>query len=578
MLRQSKDDALANHNLASILLGRGETEEGTHLLTRAVEAKPDNPQWVGSLGLVFMGQRRFAEAEGCFRRQRVQEPDSADAWNNLGNALRALGRAEDALACYRRVAELAADDAGGHVNLGIALNDLGRAEEAEVAFRRALEISPDLAAARNNLGVALKNQGRLEDAEDTYRLAVDANPDFAEGHANLGGALKLLDRMDEAEAAFLRALDINPGLAQALNNLGALKADRGAFDEAETLFRRTLDAHPDFAEAWLGLSGLKRFAPGDEDIARMKAVWDETPLRFDARTNLAFALAKALDDAGDVEAAFGFLEEGNRLKRKTVRFDAEENARRMEAMAKAYPGEARGGGDPDAMPVFVVGMPRSGTTLVEQILASHPAVTGAGELGYLPEIAEGVDALDDDGRRALGAAYLEKLRRHADDGALRVVDKMPANALHLGLIAQILFGARIILCRRDARDVCFSCYSKLFAGDQAFAYDLGELATYHRAHERLMDHWRETLPDGRMIEVAYEDVVDDLEGQARRMLDHVGLDWDPACLTFHETQRVVRTASKVQARQPLFRHGIGRWKRYEIYLGPLLEGLGYSSS
>jgi hypothetical protein len=304
----------------------------------------------------------------------------------------------------------------------------------------------------------------------------------------------------------------------------------------------------------------------------------------DDRIPLAFALGKAWLDAGEAERAFDRLDAGNRWKRASFDYAVEADVALFERIASAFSADvvaADGGYDGD-LPVFVIGMPRSGTTLVEQILASHPDVHGAGELGVL----EGVigDAVGADGfperaaalsaaqAQAVGRAYADNVGRYAQ-GRKRVVDKMPSNFRYAGLIHRILPKARIIHCRRDPRDTGLSCYSKLFTGAQPFAYDLAELGRYHRAYERLMDHWRAVLPPECFLEVDYEDVVGDLEAQARRLAAFCGLDWNAACLDFHTTARAVRTASAAQVRKPIYTGSVGRWKAYTLRLKPLLDAL-----
>jgi hypothetical protein len=303
---------------------------------------------------------------------------------------------------------------------------------------------------------------------------------------------------------------------------------------------------------------------------------------------LHFALGRTAGKAGADAAAFGHFAAGNRLKRATLDYDGaatgDNFARAAAAFDAAFFARHQGAGDASALPIVIVGMPRSGTTLVEQILASHPEVHGAGELpelgalatalaartgGRYPECASAADAA---AWGELGADYAAALAALAPDKA-RVCDKLPGNFSRLGLLRAMAPNAAIIHCRRDPLDTCYSCYSQLFAEGQPFAYEQTELGLYYREYEALMAHWHAVLP-GRILEVRYEDVVGDLEGQARRLLEHCGLEWDPRCLEFHTTRRTVRTASLVQVRQPIYSSSIGRWRRHEKELAPLIEALG----
>jgi hypothetical protein len=317
---------------------------------------------------------------------------------------------------------------------------------------------------------------------------------------------------------------------------------------------------------------------------------DGALLSDEDRICLHFALGKAFADLEQNEASFRHFLEGNALKRRTSGYDEAATLSFFERIAAVFTRELmqrmRGGGDPSRVPVFVVGMPRSGTTLIEQILASHSKVFGAGEREEFGEAAfslgqangttarfpEVVSTLSADELRQLGARYLD-LVGAATGPAERIVDKLPLNFTFVGLIHLALPNARIIWARRDPIDTCVSCFSTLFGGNQPHTYDLGELGRYHRAHEALMHHWRGVLPHGIMLEVRYEDVVEDLEGQARRMLKHCGLEWEDACLEYHRTQRSVRTASVAQVRQPIYRRSVGRWRAYQHLLQPLLQAL-----
>ncbi len=317
---------------------------------------------------------------------------------------------------------------------------------------------------------------------------------------------------------------------------------------------------------------------------------DADRLAFQDRIDLDFALGQALDEAGDTVSAFRFLAEGNAMRRAQVGYDEPRALGFLEAIGAAFTAELMqakaGKGDPSELPVFIVGMPRSGTTLIEQVLASRPGVFAAGETAALPEAVaaqlvqggrplkfpEGVARLSGKGLREIGARYVARLQAAAPD-ALRVVDKRPDNFRLVGLIRLALPNARIIVARRDPRDACLSCFSKLFGPGAPYSFELGELGRYHRAYDRLMDHWRSLLPHGAMLEVDYEALVADLEGQGRRILEFCGLDPGGGRIDIQRTDRRIRTASALQVRQPVYSSAVGRWRRYEPFLAPLLEAL-----
>jgi tetratricopeptide (TPR) repeat protein len=466
-----------------------------------------------------------------------------------------------------------------------------RIDSAVALYDRALLLKPESVDAHNNLGVALSAHGRIDEAVTHYESALALNPGHAGVHNNLGIALAAQGRMDQAAAQHERALAIDPDYPEAHVELGNVLKYQGRFDDAAARYGRAIAARPDYAEAHLMRAEVKTLHHGDAEMSALEALAARDDLSADKALIIHFALGKALEDCGDYARAFEHLRKGNELKRRLTDYDEPGVGRLFERIAALFDRNRldrfQGAGDPSTTPIFVVGMPRSGSTLIEQILASHPQVRAAGELRDLEEaerrvfragarpvpFPEFVSTMDSAALLRLGQAYLSRLPALAD-GQVRVVDKMPANFLKIGLIRLMLPNARILHTMRDPVDTCVSCYSRLFDSSQPFTYDLAELARYYRLYSELMSHWRSVLPRGAMLDVSYEEVVDDLEGQARRMIEYCGLPWDDRCLDFHKTSRPVRTASAAQVRQPLFRSSLQRWRKYEAGLGPLLRELG----
>jgi len=475
--------------------------------------------------------------------------------------------------------------------LGLIAAESGRPERAVDLFGEAIALDADAPDCATALGEALLAVQRPVDALASFRRALQLEPTSAEAHDGIGSALRALGHPDAALACHDAATSLparRPELAfvhraAALMELGRLDEALGATDQA-------LARNPRSAQAWFIRSELKRYARGDADLARLEALLEEPGPGSGPpeRTLLCFAAAKALLDVGDDDRAFARLHEGNRLERGTFPYDSQATYRSQLRIARAFrPALLQrfaGGGHRTEVPVFVVGMPRSGTTLIEQVLASHPSIHGAGELpmvaGLVRELC-GPDLHPLEYPRALAAtapAELARLgRAYADElgalapGKARVVDKMHDNFLYAGLIHLMLPEARIIHCRRDARDTCLSCYTKRFGTRIHYAYDLGELGLFYRGYEAVTARWRMLLPADRYIEVRYEDVVADAEREARRLVAFLGLDWDAACLEFHRIERPVRTASAVQVRQPLYATSVGRWRAVARQLGPLLD-------
>jgi tetratricopeptide (TPR) repeat protein len=531
---------------------------------------------------MLANERRYAELEAKARGLLDRYPASGGATKALALALWAQGK--NALPQLQRATELLPEDAEAHGNLGNALRATGRFQDAVRSHRRALEINPGLASAHNNLGSALLDLGRLEEALAHFRQAVALKPDFALAHGNLGHALTLLNQIDEAEASCRRALELQPTLCAAIVQLAELEAARGRFEVAEDLLRRALAIEPEMPEAWAGLVRWRKIVGGDTAWLAAAQRIAALPLAPRRRVPLQFALGKYFDDIAEYDRAFEHYRFANELaKGGGPAYDPAAASlgidRLIELQDRGWLDRTRVATNRSERPVFIVGMPRSGTTLAEQLLASHPAVFGAGELPFWGRAAAQYGllrpaAIDErDVLERLGAEYLTTLDRLAP-AALRVVDKMPGNFLYLGLIHAALPEARIIHLMRSPLDTCLSIYFQNFGAGHPYAQDLDDLAHYHAGYARVMHHWRGILPPGVLMEESYESIVADPESAGRRMLEFIGQPWDPACLDFHLSTRAVSTHSKWQARQPISKASVDRWRHYERFVGPL-RGLAH---
>jgi tetratricopeptide (TPR) repeat protein len=571
------------HLLAMVEFERGNLETAEQMIRKAIAIEPDHPFFHGNLGTIVQSRGRIEEAVTCHRRAIELKPDYVDAHNNLGIALVAQRKIEEAIAHYGRALDLNPNHANAHANLGIALMEQNRAAEAITHYRRALELNPNHANAHNNLGIALAAQGQLEEAIAHYRRSIELNPANPNAHNNLAIALADLDKIQEALEHYARALELAPDHAETRNNLGNAFKSQGRFDLAREQYARAAALRPDYTESLYNLSEIHKFRAGDPQLAALQSLASDKTLPESKSVYVHFALAKAFEDIGDYDAAWEHLVRGNTLKRAQIHYNEAYNLRFFERICTVFDAKsmhfAQGSGDPATLPVFVLGMPRSGSTLVEQILASHPQIRAAGENKHLEKLTaawngypECVPSTSHADLLELGRNYISSLPPAAP-GVVRIVDKLPGNFRNIGLIRMILPNARILHTTRDPLDVCVSCYSKLFAAGLDFTYDLGELGRYYRGYRDVMAHWRKILPADAILDVAYEDVVGDLEGQARRMIEFCGLAWDDRCLAFHQTDRTVRTASAAQVRQPLFRGSVERWRRYERHLFPFRSEL-----
>jgi len=517
-------------------------------------------------------------AEGLKRRSGSRH---VQALHTRGNELLARGAYAEALECYQQLVNLDSRDAVARNGLGTALAQLTRFNEAEDQFRRALGIRPGFPEAHFNLAGVLQSRGRLDESELPLRRALKLKPSYIDARVSLGMSLVLLGRLQEARECYEKALRAAPRNVQALVGRGQIDALEGRFAEAEAAYRRALEVDPRAVYAWSGLVWLRKMTPADgawlkraEEIAASGLTpIDESAIRF--------AIGKYCDDVGDFARAFRSYRRANELhKMRAKPYDPEARTRFVDDLVRVYTREAlsraRAGASDSARPVFVVGMPRSGTSLVEQIIASHPAAKGAGELSFWRavvhkhETAFRQELPAEPLRKKLAAEYLRFLAGRSRD-ALRVVNKQPLNSDYLGLIHSALPNARMIYVRRDPIDTCLSCYFQQFTPVMNFTLNLSDLAHYYREHQRLVAHWRSVLPPETLLVVPYEELIADQEQWTRRILDFVGLPWDERCLDFHKTVRPVTTASFWQVRQKIYKSSVERWRNYEKFIGPLLD-------
>jgi tetratricopeptide (TPR) repeat protein len=422
-------------------------------------------------------------------------------------------------------------------------------------------------------------QGDPQEAEEYVRRALRVNPKHAGARTILGRTLAFTGRVHEAKAAFRKALKIAPNSSDAMLGLAQIERTEGRFDEAESLNKRVLKSNPKNPIAWAALNSTRRMTTADSDWLKGAEEIAGSGIQLWEEAELRFAIGKYFDDVGDFPRAFQNYRRANELLKSVAqKYDTQKHSRFADDMIRAYSKQAiatiGGGGSASMKPILVVGMPRSGTSLAEQIIASHPAAKGAGEpelwlnvaRAHQSEMRQGI--LGEPTRKKLAEDYLRVLERLCP-GAPRVVDKTLINSDYLGLIHSVLPNARIIRMLRDPIDTCLSCYFQHFSTAMRFSMDLNDLADYYQVNQRLMNHWCSVLPAGTILEVPYEELVVDQEAWTRKILDFLGLEWDKRCLSFHETQRSVNTASAWQVRQKIYTQSAGRWRNYEKFIGPL---------
>jgi tetratricopeptide (TPR) repeat protein len=577
-LALAPDYAEALSNLGNVLRLRGRLGDALACCRRALQIKPDFAEAHNNIGNALRTLGQLHEAVASYERALQINPGYAEAHSNLGSALLDLWRLDAAAASYRRALQIRPDYAEAHGKLGNVLLHLWQLDEAEASCRRSLALQPEYAEAHHHLGNVLFGQGRADEAMASYRRALELKPDYAEVHVSLGTALRPQGRASEAEASARRALELEPELISAIALLAELQVDNGQFAQAEELTRLAISKDPQLPASLAGIPRLRKMTEHDGE-------WLAEALRLAQRglpprqeINLRYAMGKYFDDLRDFEQAYEHFRLANELtKRHRPPHDRQQVTRSVDRIMRVFDGpwlsRKRAYQDSSSRPVFIVGMTRSGTTLAEQILASHPSVFGAGEQSFWTlGLDRYLGAPDADAEAAVVELSHEYLRLLQDlsTNALRVVDKMPANYLALGLIQATLPNAHIIHMRRNPIDTCLSIYFQDFNTAHTYANDLEDLAHEYRQYARLMDHWRALLPRAALLEVPYEGLVSDQEGWTRRMLQFIGLPWDPRCLEFQHTGRAVLTASRWQVRQKIHGGSVQRWRNYEQYMGPLL--------
>ena len=535
----------------------GQDREAAQAAEHVAALRQLPPEVVTATALFSDGE--LAPAEQLIRAYLRRHPDHIEAMRLLARIGMEREVLDDAHLLLERVLELAPD------------YHLARFEYAQVLARRHLYLEAraqveqllGLDAANRNYrtlhALTLVGLGQHEQALACYRELLEGATQPAELHLSIAHSLKTLGSTDAAIAEYQAAADSRPG----------------------------------YGEAYWSLANLKTYRFTDEEIARMEAAEADPTAPGADRYHLCFALGKALEDRGRFEQSFEYYSRGNALKRAASGYrpeTIEAGARQQrEVCTAALFARHAGSGATAPDPIFIVGLPRAGSTLIEQILASHSAVEGTQELADIPRIVAGLQGRNGPADppaypqtllrltaadfSRLGEQYLRDTRAYRTTARPRFIDKMPNNFRHVGLIHLMLPNARIIDVRREPMACCFSNFKQLFAQGQTFTYGLEDIARYYRSYLELMRHWDEVLP-GRVLRVHYEDVVDDLEGSVRRLLDHCGLGHEPACLAFHRTERSVRTASSEQVRQPIYREGLEQWRHYERWLGPLRDALG----
>jgi tetratricopeptide (TPR) repeat protein len=606
--------------LGSILLRKNDFEGAEQLLRTVAEIAPGYPNVHEDLGTVLLNLGRPEDALIPLQKAIEQNPKSASGFSKLGGALKSLGRDEAGDAALKYAADLSPAQADlekatmlfaegkfreaeviakklidinpRDVNAGLLLGriaiDARAYDDAETLLRKVVEMAPRFVAAWHDLAAVLKEQGKEEEAIKALEKVIKMEPTNAGSHYYYAGLLAMVGRTEESAESYKNSVEIDPNLVGAYLGLGHVLKTLGDQDGGIKAYRAGIALRPNLGEIYFSLSNLKTFRFSDDEIEDMVKRINQESLSPESVVHFAFSLGKAFEDNKDYDRAFQYYSQGNQEHRNSIAYDPVRTEVAHSKMKEVFSEEffnrikktQAGVQDPD--PIFIVGLPRSGSTLLEQILASHSLVDGTSELADLGIVSQmisdkdkgrafpsGILQMSDEEITYLGQQYLDRTQQQRR-GAPFFTDKMPNNFAHVGLIQAILPNAKIIDARRHPLDSCVGSFKQHFAKGQTFTYDMFELGEFYLQYDQLMTHWNQVLP-GKVLRVQYEDVVQDLETQVRRILDYCELPFEEACVNFHETERAVRTASSEQVRQPIYNKSINTWKRFEAHIGPLIE-------
>ena len=537
------------------------------------------------LGAAAAQTKQLDKAVTAFGKVITINPNYADAYNNMGNALKDQGKLEAAIAAYNKALSLKPDYAKAYNNMGNALLEQGKLEEAIAAYNKALSLKPDYADAYNNMGNALKDQGKLEEAIAAYNKALSLKPDYADAYYNMSNALKDQGKLEEAIAAYNKALSLKPDYAEAYNNMGNALQDQGKLEEAIAAYNKALSLKPDYAVAHRHLSSLVKYKPEDTQVTLVGEIIERNDLNEDDRCHLHYAYANMTVDLGDLDTAYDNYVAGGKLRQKLLSYDFKQDelkfdkikntAPKLKEFAFNKPIEAT-----NNTPIFILGMPRSGTTLAEQIISSHSQVHGAGELPFLSRfggsLSLGNQIINAENTLQMRNAYLNELEK-VSNGCQFVTDKMPQNFQHIGLLLKVLPEAKVIHVKRDPAATCWSNFKHYFSSKElGYSYDLSDTVNYFKLYQDLMDFWDQQYSD-QIYHLDYDKLTLDQEAETRKLIEHLELDWEDNCLSPQENKRSVRTASQQQVRQKVYTGSSQAWRKFEPYLNGVFDEFEHSS-
>jgi len=593
----------------------GKLEEAIDAYNEAISIKSDYAEAYNNLGVTFQAQGKLDEALGAYKKAVSIKPDYAEAHQNIGNALKDQSKLEGSIDAYKEAVSIKPDYAEAHNNMGVTLQEQGKLDAALEAYNTALSVKPDYAEVYNNMGVTFQAQGKLEKAIEAYCKALSLKPDYTQVYNNVGNALQEQGKLDEALGAYKKAVSIKPDCAQAYNKIGFIFRDQGKLDKAVEAYKNALSIKPDYAEAYnnigitlkdqgkldealeaykkalsikpnyteahRNLSFIKTYTLDDVQFLQVQEYYHKEDLSDDEKCQLSFALAKMFEDVGEKEKSFKCLFTGNSLRKKLLNYSIYQDKSLFSKLKKTQSHLLTTSlkikeKTIEATPIFILGMPRSGTTLVEQIISSHSKVTGAGELNYIARFGGNL-VID---TASINNTAITKFRdRYLLDfskisyGKQYVTDKTPQNFLYIPLICAAFPEAEIIHVQRSAAATCWSNYKQYFVSNNlGYCYDLNDLVEYYNLYLDLMKIWQ-TQYSERIYNLSYENLTNDQENETRKLVKHLGLNWENTCLSPHKNKRSIKTASQLQVRKKVYKGSSYAWQKYKPYLKGVFDNL-----
>jgi tetratricopeptide (TPR) repeat protein len=586
-LKVNKEPPQANIQSIVALYSSSKIQEALVDIEALVKDFPNSPILYNIRASCYKANGQINASIKDYEKAVILKPDYAEAYYNLGITFRELGQLEAALKSYEKALAIKHEYPEAHNNLGSVLLDLGSLDSATDHFEWALAFKPNYPEAHNNLGVVARKLEKLDKAIKSFKKAIDIQPNYVQAHSNLGNILQDIGQLDAAMDCYKNALAINPNHTQCYLDIGLIHKEKGQIDDAIKFFEKALTINPSHAVTYDNLSDIKKYTINKKHITKMQSLLSSDTLSPSDRRHLCFALAKVNENLDNQGELFKYLHEANRLRKHELNYSFDRSKTLFstvkEIFSSTYPDiEKSLASEPSTFkPIFIVGMPRSGTTLVEQITSSHPAVHGAGELTNLPTIIgpiatdhlnQGINKLPQKPFLSIREQYLDVLSNLNVSESV-ITNKLPLNFIYIGFILTAFPEAKIVHMKRDARAICWSIYKSNFRNTgNGYSYNFDDLAGFYGLYSDLMDFWHQLFPD-RIYDMCYEDLTTNQEEETRKLLEYCELEWDDNCLSFHKNKRAVKTASAIQVREKMYQGSSEAWKKYEIHLKPLIKAL-----